>query len=253
MKKMIGLAMAIVMLLSMAALAVAVELPAIEKTDRFSVMDTENRQSMISSDGELIIHINADIPAFLENGVLVCGHITQSDAFAEFLDGKKLTVTYSITTRSIPPQTTPMKILVHDEPEPESPFEFVPLTPEEIEAFFPLNGEIVIHGRIIEAPAPYYRRGVAMVPLRVIAEALGFNVVWSPEQQNVNLSVVINLWIGRDYYVVGRMEPIALDVAPEYTDGHIFVPFTFFRQILSAYDIYVFEGQVVIGPAGEMR
>jgi len=261
MKKIIGFAMAIVMLLSMAAFA---ELPTVEKTDRFSLIDTENGQSMISSDGGLIIHINTEIPAFLENGDPVYGHITSSEAFAEFLDGKKLTVTYSIATHSIPPQTTPTRILVHDEAEPalvedddgDAPVEIVPLihefTPEEMAELFPLNGEIVIRGRMIEAPAPYYSGGVVMVPLRVIAEEMGFDVAWNNELRSVTLGVAINLWIGKDYFTVGRMAPIELDAAPEFTDGNIYVPLTFFRKILVAYDIYVFEGQVVIGPAGEM-
>ena len=241
------------------------ELPAIEKTDWFNVMETERGHSMISSDGELIIHLNDTIPVFLEDGRPVRSHLARSQALAELLDGKKLTVTYSISTRSIPPQTTPMKIAILDETKNPLQKDFVgdtqvgivapihKFTPEETEKLFPLNGEIVINGKITKAPAPYYRNGVVMVPLRVIAEAVGFDVAWNNELQRVNLSVAINLWIGKDYFIVGRMEPIKLDVAPEITDGHIYVPFTFFSMILSAYDIYAFEGQVVIGPAGEMR
>ena len=265
MKKTIGLAMVIVMLLSMTTFVVAAELPAIEKTDWFKVMETERGRSMISRDGELIIHVNDAIPVFLEDGRPMRAHLTRSQDLAEFLDGKKLTVTYSITTRSIPPQTTPTKIVVLDEADNPLPsdvvgdeqIEIVPpiykFSPEEIEALFPLNGKIVMNGKIIKASAPYYRNGVVMVPLRAVAEALGFNVAWNDELQSVNLSVAINLWIGKDHFVVGRMAPVKLDVAPELTDGHIYVPFTFFREVASAYDIYVFEGQVEIGPSGDMR
>ena len=265
MKKTTGLTMVIAMLLSMMAFAVAGELPAIEKTDWFSAMETDSRQSMISSDGELVIHVNVDIPVYLEDGTPALDNLAESQTLVEFFDGKKLTVTYSITTRSIPPQTTPTKIVILDENEMPLPKDvdddaaigIVPpiyeFSPEEIEALFPLNGEIVINDEIIEAPAPYYRNGVVMVPLREIAEALGFSVVWNKELQSVNLGVAINLWIGKDFFVVGRMAPVELDVAPEFIDGRIYVPFTFFRKIVSAYDIYVFEGQVVIGSTGDMR
>ena len=265
MKKIIGLAMVIVILLSMADFAVADKLTATEKIDLFTVMETESRESMISGDGELIIHVNVEIPVFFKDGAPVRDHLASPQVLAVFLDGKKLTVTYSITTRSIPPQTTPTKIVIMDETgnqlprdaDGDVPVEFAPLiyefSPEEIEELFPLNGEIVINGKIVEAPAPYYNNGVVMVPLRVIAEALGFNVAWNDELRNVNLSVAINLWIGKDYFIVGRMEPVKLDVAPEFIAGHIYVPLTFLRKIVSAYDIYVFEGQVVIGPTGEMQ
>ena len=246
MKKIIGLTMAMVMVLSMAAYTMADGLPAAEKTDRFSVIETAGGQSMISSDGELIIHVSDETPIFLEDGTLVRSHLDRMQTAAEFLNGKTLTVTYSVTTRSLPPQTTPEKIVILYGTAVPPMYEF---SPEEMETLFPLNGEIVVKGEIIEAPAPYYSNGVVMVPLRTIAEALGFDVNWDKEVEGVRLGAAINLFIGKDYYTVGRMAPIELGAAPELTDGTTFVPFTFFREVVSGYDIEVFEGKVVIETA----
>jgi hypothetical protein len=38
--------------------------------------------------------------------------LVEGQTLAELLDGRKLIVYYSVTTRSIPPQTTPEKIVI---------------------------------------------------------------------------------------------------------------------------------------------
>jgi len=256
MKKIIGLVMVMAMLLSMTALASG--LAAFEKTDRFDVMETEKGLSLISRDGELVIHVGGGTEIIFEDGTDAIGRLEAGQTLAQLLDGRKLTVSYSITTRSIPPQTTPEKIVIHYETIVPLPaygdgnaligivppiYEF---SPEEIEKLFPLNGEIAVNGDIIEAPAPYYANGVVMIPLRAVAQAIGFDVAWDSEIKGVRLGTAINLWIGRDYYIIGKMAPIKLVAAPEITDGHTYVPFTFIREIARNYDIYVFEGQVVV-------
>ena len=279
MKKILGLTIAMILIISMTALGSAAKVPAIVKTDRFDVLETEGGLSMISRDGDLVILVNDSTEIIFEDGRDARESLKEIDGLtlSELLNGRNLIVSYTTATKSIPQKTTPVKIVILYEiavPLPanvdengfmgiEPPIykfdsvENFPIgieppiyifTPEEIEELFPLNGEIVINGEIIEAPAPYYNNGVVMVPLRAIAEALGFDVNWDEEVQGVRLGVAINLWIGKDYYTVGRMAPIELGAAPELNDVYTYVPYTFFRDVVSGYNIYTFNGQVIIEP-----
>ena len=119
-----------------------------------------------------------------------------------------------------------------------------------------LNGEVVVNNEILEnAPLPFWQEVengyVAMVPLRVVAEALAYDVTWNNELRSVQLGVGIHLWIGNTEVVVGRMAPIELQVAPVIVDDLTFVPLNFFRDVLGQ-TVYVFEGQVVIETYSDM-
>jgi hypothetical protein len=124
---------------------------------------------------------------------------------------------------------------------------------DEVEAELTLNGEIVVNGEIVEsAYAPFIEDGIIMVPLRVVAEALGYDVSWNSALRSVQLGVAVQLWIGQTEAHFGRMAPIALSTAPVIVDSHTFVPLDFFRNVLSL-DAYWFEGQVVIAAESDMQ
>ena len=119
-----------------------------------------------------------------------------------------------------------------------------------------LNGEIVVNGEMLDgAKLPFVQEtedgDVVMVPLRVVAEALGYDVSWNSTLRSVQLGVAIQLWIGRTEAHFGRMAPIELSVAPVIVDNLTFVPLDFFRNVLGQY-AYVFEGQVVIETESDM-
>ena len=97
------------------------------KTARFAVMgdmDAPGAEfSMLSEDGELVIHIHADTPVNFEYELYRSddpqdGKTSEvremlfDQTLAEVLDGRQLVVTYAITTRSIPPQTSPISVVV---------------------------------------------------------------------------------------------------------------------------------------------
>ncbi|MCL1787906.1 MAG: copper amine oxidase N-terminal domain-containing protein, partial [Defluviitaleaceae bacterium] len=137
------------------------------------------------------------------------------------------------------------------------------LTPEEIAAIsweteedeveLTLNGDIVVNGELIEsAYAPFIEDGIIMVPLRVVAEALGYDVSWNSELRSVQLGVAVQLWIGQTEAHFGRMAPIALSTAPVIVESHTFVPMDFFRNVLNL-DAFWFEGQVVIAAESDMQ
>ena len=244
--KVLALLTALVIMASPMAAFAEGELPAVDKTDRFSLIENESGYeagfSMISSDGELVIHISDKTPVFFEDGDEARDRLVPEQTLWQLLDTRKLIVTYSITTKSLPPQTNPEKVVILYE-------EIVPLPIDVDQLVSELNGEIVVNGEIIKAPAPFISDGVVMVPVRAIAEALGFDVNWDAETKGVRLGVAINLQIGKDEYLVGRMAPLSLGTAPVLTDDRTYVPLSFFRDVISGYTVYVFEGQVVIESA----
>ena len=226
--------------------AFAEDLPMVEKEDRFKVMESSANDeagfSMISWDEELVIHINDEVPVFFEDGDLARDRLESEQTLSDLLNDRNLVVTYSITTRSLPPQTIPVKIVIMYE-------KIVPL-PENIgQDISELDGKIIVNGNIIDAPAMYVSDGVVMVPIRAIAEALGFEVNWDDETEGVRLGVAINLWIGKDYYTVARMAPISLGAAPELTGDRTFVPISFFGEVITGYKAYLLDGHVVIEAA----
>ena len=96
------------------------------KTARFFVMDQYDIPgvvfSMISECGELVIHINDEVPVFFEDYLYVSDdpadgrtrdareRLFDGETLAELLEGRRLVVTYAITTKSLPPQTTPLSV-----------------------------------------------------------------------------------------------------------------------------------------------
>jgi len=100
------------------------------KTARFNVMDDMDAPgvefSMISEDEELIIHISEDTPVYFAEYLPTSddedAEVTRDArellfgrTLAEVMDGKNLIVTYAITTRSIPPQTSPISVEIQFE------------------------------------------------------------------------------------------------------------------------------------------
>ena len=220
--------------------------PAAEKTARFNVMENSAKDdgsfSMVSADGELVIHVSSGTPVTFEDGKDAREALAEGQTLAQLMDTRQLVVTYSVSTMSLPPQTSPTKIVILYEA-------VMPLPQIDETAPLPLNGEVVVLGDIIAAPKPYYKDKVIMVPLRAIAEKLGFTVTWDATDSSVRLGVAYNLWLGKDEYHVGRMAPITLGTAPELCDGFTYVPMRYFKDVLPGFSIYAFEGQLVVEKA----
>jgi len=259
-------------------------------TQRFFVMEDFELQgaegewvSMIGENGDLIIHIGPETIIYFEDFVPLSDdydgltrdvrEVLFGRTLAEVLDGRNMVVTYGIVAMSYPAQTTPISIQVLFETAVALPwieietgegYENIVTLPEYIgdldwdDVWIPeLNGEFVINNEIMEGfPAPFWTfleddGMVAMVPLRAIAEALGYDVGWSEETQSVMLGVGIHLFIGRTEVYVGRMAPIELSTAPIIVDNSTFVPLDFVRNVLGQ-NVWVFEGQVVVDSEYEM-
>ncbi|MCM3636652.1 hypothetical protein M3152_02885 [Sporosarcina luteola] len=72
-----------------------------ERSDQFVKVEFFD-QNLVSSDGSLKLNLNRSTPILLENG----------QSFAGIPANRELIVIYSTTTRSIPAQTTPHKVIV---------------------------------------------------------------------------------------------------------------------------------------------
>lgn len=96
------------------------------------------------------------------------------------------------------------------------------------------------------AKEPYEKDGIFMLPLRAIAENLGFDVSWNNEDKSVEITkgaVYTKLYIGLDSYFYGKVASFPLGIAPEIIESRTFVPYTFFEKVLFA-DVEI-EGNII--------
>lgn len=158
------------------------------------------------------------------------------------LEDKDLIVFYGpATTMSIPAQSNAVKIIVLDEKKevetPEKPE--VPEMPEE-------NTEIKVLDKIsyykdeqLSAEASlknkiYKSEDTFMIPVREIAETLGYKVSWNSVARQAELTkganfITINK--DKDMYSFAKMT-VKLDKAPEIKEGTMFVPLNFIEEVM---------------------
>ncbi|MGN7454051.1 copper amine oxidase N-terminal domain-containing protein [Paenibacillus pasadenensis] len=230
-----------------AEVLVPVEETASWKVDRFKAAEGDAGQ-LISEDGQLVLNVSEQTPLVLEDGT----------AFTGDLKGRALAVKYSVTTRSLPPQTSPEQIVVLFE-EAVPPIGTLPEQPGTLEepiadtpdvSGFP----IVVEGKKLAGPSPYTSKdGTVMVPLRAVVEALGQKLTWDASTKSSRIGLATTLTIGKDYYVYNKMAPIELGAAPALVDGKTYVPLQFFRDVMMLNNAYVFEGQIDINNQEKME
>ncbi len=94
------------------------------------------------------------------------------------------------------------------------------------------NGEVIDLG---ELEAYVDEAGNVMIPIRVVTEAMGYEVNWIGETRTVELirgAHWITLKVDADWYAFGKRAPQELGVAPIIHSGRTYVPATFFSDIL---------------------
>ncbi len=96
-----------------------------------------------------------------------------------------------------------------------------------------INGATVSGVEIVEV------NGIKMIPLRTVAEGLGFQVNWIEESQSIELikgAQFITMSINKDEYAFSRRAPQSLGAAPIlYQDTTTYVPISFVTDILNGY------------------
>jgi len=218
-------------------------------------------ENLLSDDNSLKLNIS-------DNTVIV--NANGKDATGTSLEGRDLAVAHSIVTMSIPAQTTPELIVILEQP-PEMPGNItspgengyvdinvggpLELDQETIDKLSAQLAEdlrgapITVRGEKIDAPEPYVRNNWVFLPLRAVAEALGYEVFWEAETSSIALGVGIRLQIGSYEYTVGRMAPITLNNAPIIVNGLTYVPLEFFGEVLgldASFMIQDGHGEIII-------
>lgn len=130
----------------------------------------------------------------------------------EDLNGKELIVFYTVSTRSIPAQTIPHKVIALNDRIKELPKEI---------------NEIIAQDR-------YTVDGTTMIPLRKVVEHFGYEVEWKPETYSIILSKQnssFQITIGENRYAYNRSLQY-FDIAPEIKDGKTYVPEGFLQPLL---------------------
>lgn len=202
-------------------------------------------KDLVSSDNFLKLNISDETKIMLQNG----------EGFDGELTNRKLVVSYTVSTKSIPAQTTPSQIVVLYE-DAEHPIIEVDENDDNVSEVIGdvSKMDIVVENKKITAPSAYLNEnGTVMVPIRAIAEALGSEVKWDDELKSVTIDKGISFTLGKDYYVYMKTAPIKLGDAPELVDGHTFVPLSFFREVMKLNNAYVFEGQIDINTGEKMQ
>lgn len=163
------------------------------------------------------------------------------------LDKNDLIVFYGASTKSIPAQTTPTKVVVLGENE----FALKQIEAAKNATPAPtVAPETTVAPEVTEAPQVSYaglvnvvigdknvsdvyaKDNTTMVPLREVAEAAGFTVTWDAENRAVILNDgVYSLKIGENSYVKGKMMPLTLSAAPEIVNDLTYVPAEFFAEV----------------------
>lgn len=200
----------------------AAEVVVVESPDRnvkFDIFD----ENLTSSDNQLKLNISDETEIVFYDGTPYEGELA----------GKRLVVIYTTSTKSIPAQTTPEKVIV------------LPDKIEDMAGYDVSSAEIIVEDKKIEAAPAYEKEGTVMVPLRAIAEALGYEILWHNETQSVSLGQDIQLTIGKNEYIADE-DIIKLERAPELCNEKTFVPLSFFRKVVKMNNAYLFEGQIVI-------
>lgn len=143
----------------------------------------------------------------------------------EDMENRDLIVFYSIVLESYPAQTHPEKVIIL--PEEEAPVE---------------TKEVVLNKQLLFAN----EKGVTMIPLRFVAEELGYEVKWNAESRTVEIMKGPQwslITIGKDSYNFARMH-IELGTAPIIINDRTFVPLNFAEQVLIS-EVEMMEDGVV--------
>ena len=217
-------------------IAIGLEEDKFIKVDRFD-------EELVSEDGQLKLNIGPDTQIILQN----------NEVFEGELANRALVVIYSVTTRSIPAQTTPDKIIVLYE---KAVHPIHNLTDEEIaslnnEAGYTftkeelielakasLNLAVELRDNKLEGPKPYVNEnGVFMLPVRAVAEAMGLKVLWFGDTRTVQVGKTASFTIGKDSYAKSRMAPVELGTVPVIKNGFAYVPLDFFTILIGDIEV----------------
>lgn len=153
----------------------------------------------LANNGSLLVSVDRQTPVYTLYG--------DEETNARIRMGTRLVAWYDIVLTSYPGQTAPEKVV---------------LLPDQDRTFTIITGgDIAIaEGRV--------ENGVAMVPVRKVAEALGYTVIWDGAAESVQLTrddAAMTIVLGEDRYCFGdAREGLSFGAASYEVDGVSWVP-----------------------------
>lgn len=191
------------------------------KADKFD-------SNLLSKDKQLKLTISEDTEILWENNTQIYW-IKQptTEELETVLSNRQMLVYYDFTTKSIPAQTTPIKIIVLS---------------HQIEDKI----NIIVEDILIDAPNAYISEsGNVMVPVRAIAEALGYEVKWNNDEKSVQIGDNISFKLGENSYTTTDAA-ITLEEAPILINERTFVTLSFFKDVVNVNVVSFFENNIII-------
>lgn len=186
------------------------------KVDKFD-------KDLVSEDNMLKLNINEGVEVVDREG----NKLSKEDIL-----NKDLLVFFTASTKSIPAQTTPEKIIVIKNNEPT------------------VFNKVIINDEEIKLEDHMYKNkdGIVMIPLREIAEKLGYKLVWDKDNLSTELTKEAQ-WtkviIGEDNYNFAKMM-VELGAAPELKEAKTYVPINFLEKVLMAHMENTVDGTLKI-------
>lgn len=96
----------------------------------------------------------------------------------------------------------------------------------------------VMNGATLPSVSVKEVNGVKMIPLRSVAEGLGYTVTWKGESRSIDVlkgAQYITMSIDKDEYAFSRRAPQPLGAAPTLVGDSTFVPLSFVDEIIGGY------------------
>lgn len=99
--------------------------------------------------------------------------------------------------------------------------------------------QVTIDGKIVEVQQIRHYRGRVMLPLRNVAEAMGFKITWDANTYTATLNngeIESKVQVGTDLYnyhsvqAIGMSAPFSVGVAPQFVEGSVYVPSEYFSM-----------------------
>ena len=182
-----------------------------------SVMVERFDKELLSVDGSMIIRPG-------EETVIV--DFEGKEATVEMIKERELVIFYNIVLESYPMQTSPLKIIILPEREKL----------EEAAGLF------------LDEELQRLENGLVLIPLRQVAEYLGYEVKWDGAERSVELTKGphwTKVYIDRNTYSFAKML-VRLEAAPVIYSDRTYVPVSFAEQVLKAKAEVLPEGAIRI-------
>jgi len=192
---------------------------------------SEELRALLSSDGELVIHIGEHTQIVDANGDLYKGGS---------IAGKPLLVFYHVVALSMPPQTTPDTIVVVEKAAPAATEPVTPVIDDRFAITMTIGSTVVGQGRMLLPPppvAPQIINGRTMLPLRYVIETiLQGDVSYDDETRTITATigdqVVIMVIDNPEVNFIG-VDVIDYGQAPVIADDFTLVPLRAFEMFFA--------------------